>query len=157
MNKSELVVENEIRKLISEKVIPLCYDNSVAIEMMEKKTVSDIVIFRNTPVPRMFLIEVKSYKSTNGRIGFGGKGEGIQPEILIKRPKYLEEHMRWVFCQENDDFYYVLTNDECCEYIAGDRIGLDKQNNFRLSLFKNIKPLSESEFIEYVFEWLRCS
>jgi len=49
------------------------------------KTVSDIVIFRNAPAPRMFLIEVKGYKGSNNRIGFGTKGgKGIQPEILKK-------------------------------------------------------------------------
>ena len=49
MSKSELVFESEIRKLMSDKVIPLCYDNRVDVEMMEKKTVSDILIFPELP------------------------------------------------------------------------------------------------------------
>ena len=80
----------------------------------------------------------------------------MQPEILLKRPNYFEEYMRWVFRHESDDNYYILTNKDCCNYIAGDKIG-KKQNNFKQKLFNDITPLSEDEFVNYVSYWIKSS
>ena len=154
MNKKEIEIELNIRNIISEKVIPLCQKNNICIELLESKVVADIIICRNSETPKLFFLEVKHFNSINNRIGFGDrKGGGFQPEILFKRPKYFEENMRWVFCKENDNSYYIFSNEEICDYIMGNKIGT-KQNNFKLKLFQSVNPFSEKEFIKYIFNWL---
>ena len=151
--ENEIIVENRIRELIKNKII----GNKDYFTILDSKNVADIIICRNIIIPKIFFLEIKHYSDKKGRIGFGdANGGGFQPEILRKRPKYLEDNLLWIFQKENNKKYYVLNNKECMEYISGGIIGEigGKQNNFQSKLFENIKALNENEFIEKLEEWL---
>jgi hypothetical protein len=149
----EIDFENHIREIINNKII--C--SKADFTLLDSKNVADIIICRNINIPKIFFIEVKHYSDKKGRIGFGdNSGYGFQPEILRKRPKYLEDSLIWVFQKENDDNYYVLNNSECLKYVSGDSIGEvgGKQNNFQASLFNSVKPMNENDFIKWIEDWL---
>jgi hypothetical protein len=149
-NKNESLVENRIREIIKNKII----GNNNYFTLLESKNVADIIICRNIIIPKIYFIEVKHYSSKKGRIGFGdANGKGFQPEILIQRPKYLEDNLIWVFQKENEKKYYILDNNECMKYISGGSIGV-KQNNFQPKLFDNNRALNENEFIAKIEDWL---
>ena len=149
---NELAFENHIREIIQNKII----GSKNYFTLLDSKNVADIIICRNIIIPRIFFIEVKHYSSKKGRIGFGdANGTGFQPEILRKRPKYLEDNLIWVFKNENQNKYYILNNDDCMKYISGGIIGKigDKQNNFQSKLFDHIKPFNEDEFLNWLENW----
>ena len=149
-DKKEIQIENHIRKIINENIVKK-YPHLV---MLENKDVFDILICDNGDSPKIFFIEVKHYSSKNSRIGFGDSdGNGYQPEVLNKRPKYFEEYLIWVFQRENDEGYYVLKNADCLKYISGSSIAI-KQNNFQTRIFNNIEPLSENAFLQYIENWI---
>ena len=121
---------------------------------MESKDVFDITVCDNS-LSKLFFIEVKYFTGKKGRIGFGDrKGRGYQPEILKNDEyKFFEDHLLWVFQKENDTYYYILKNADCRKHIAGDAIG-EKQNNFKLDLFKEEYKKTEEAFAQYLKEWL---
>ena len=149
----EIDFENHIRKIIKDKII--CKKNDYTL--LDSKDVTDLIICRNTNTPKIFFIEVKYYSPTKriGGVGFGdGEGKGFQPEILTKRPKYFENNLIWVFGQNDDDNYYILSNNDCLKYIMGEKI-CAKQNNFQRKLFDDIKPLNENDFLKWIENWLQ--
>jgi hypothetical protein len=151
LNEKEIDFENHMRKIILEKTI---VSKNNYFTLFESKNVADIIICRNIIVPKIFFIEVKHYSEKKGRIGFGNSdGSGFQPEILKSKTKYLEDNLIWVFKKENDKNYYVLKSKDCLKYIAGKTIGV-KQNNFNISLFEKEKPKNETQFLEYIENWL---
>jgi hypothetical protein len=147
----EIIIEGRIRTIINQNII----GEKESFTLMDSKNVADIIVCRNTNIPKIFFIEVKHYSDTNGRIGFGdSNGTGFQPEILTKRSQYFEDNLVWIFQKENDDdYYYILNNNDCLKYVSGGTIGR-KQNNFQPRLFDEIKPLSEKEFINWLKNWL---
>lgn len=150
MNFTEQELENKIRFLIKEKVIPKCKE----IQLLESKDITDIICCNNSDNPSVFFIELKHYVLSNGRIGFGSKGKvTFQPEILNTRPKYFEKKLRWIFCDENFKDYYILKNEDCEKYIMGNGISYNKQNNFRLDIFKEEKRYDENELCQYLIDW----
>ena len=151
---NEKTIECKIRKLLENEISALCKEAGFEIVILDNSAIADIIICVNGDTQKLFFIEVKYYKPGNNRIGFGQKGGGIQPEILMKLPDYLNSNMRWIFCREEDDAFYVLQNDECCNFVAGNKISLDKQNNFRPDLFENTEPLSELDLIDFLFIWI---
>jgi hypothetical protein len=151
VDKTEIQIENHIRQIIKDKIIA----NNPQFEMLDNKDVFDILICDNGSPSKIFFIEVKHYSAKNNRMGFGdNNGNGYQPEILTKRPKYFEERLLWVFQRENDPNYYVLKNTDCQNYISGGSIGV-KQNNFQTNLFNNIASLTEGAFLQYIENWLK--
>ena len=151
--ENEIVVENHLREIIQNKII----GSKNYFTLLDSKNVADIIICRNIIIPKIFFIEVKHYSSKKGRIGFGdANGTGFQPEILRKRPKYLEDNLIWVFQKESVKKYYILNNENCLKYISGGSVGDvgGKQNNFQSKLFENIKPFNENEFITWLENWL---
>ena len=149
-DKEEIQIENHIRKIINENIIK----KSPHLVMLENKDVFDILICDNGNPSKLFFIEVKHYSKKKNRLGFGdGYGKGYQPEILQKRPAYFENNLIWVFQKENDNNYYILKNEDCLKYISGNSIGI-KQNNFQLSIFDNVVPLSENDFLQYIEKWV---
>ena len=147
---TENTVENHIREIISNKIIGI----KNHFTLLDSKNVADIIICRNIIIPKIFFIEVKHYSKKKGRIGFGdASGAGFQPEILTKRPKYLEENLIWVFQKENDKKYYVAYSNECIKYVSGGLTG-KKNNNFQLKIFDHIKSYNEKDFISFLEDWL---
>lgn len=149
MSFTEQELEDKLRYLIQTKVIPECKQ----IQMLSSKDVTDIICCDNEK-PALFFIEVKHYTIANGRIGFGSRGKiTFQPEILKTKPLYFEKNLRWIFCDENFKDYYILTSEQCRHYVMGDVISYDKQNNFKLDIFKNEKKYSEEELCVYLIKW----
>jgi len=72
---------------------------------------------------------------------------------LNTRPKYFEKKLRWIFCDENFKDYYILKNEDCEKYIMGNGISDNKQNNFRLDIFKEEKRYDENELCQYLIDW----
>ncbi len=149
MDFKEKDLEKRIRNIIKKKIIT----SNQSIQILESKDITDIICCRNDDKPCLFFIELKHYSSKNNRIGFGSKDKiSFQPEILQTKPKYFEKFTRWVFCDENQN-YYILTNEDCRKYIMGDKISYDKQNNFRLNIFSEQKKYNEDELYEYLIDW----
>lgn len=149
MFSSEIEFENRIRKLIVEEI---CAKDS-SMQLLQNKDVVDILVCKNANPPILFFIEAKFHKTSNRRIAFGnGQGGGFQPEILLKRPKYFDNYMRWVFGKENDSTFYILSNDEACQHLCGGQIGT-KFNNFQPALFRKTKSYTEQELLEYLINW----
>jgi len=146
--QQERDIETNLRAIILGEIIAKKKD----FVLFDNKDLTDIVIFRNNESPKVFFLEVKHYSGKNGRIGFGDKnGNGFQPEILAKRPKYLEDNLLWIFSK--DDYFCVLTNADCLKYRSGDGIG-EKQNNFTLKLFEKEKHYNEDELVKFLGKWL---
>jgi hypothetical protein len=142
----EEYIRELIRKYITSK-------NKHIFALTNKKAV-DIVICKNSPTPHLYFIEIKYYVNSHGRLGFGGgKGVGLQPEILSKRPQYFENNLRWILSTKENDKIYFLTNDILLKYIAGGVIG-PKHNNIQSRLFREEKGLSEKAFIRELRKWL---
>ena len=152
LNEREISYENKVREILNNYIIP----HLPEIQVLESKVVADIIICRNGDVPKLFFLEIKHYSYSNNRIGFGSKGKvTFQPEILSKRPEYFDGNMRWVFFRQGDSGYYVLTNDDCCKYVMGQGIDINKQNNFKDRLYQEIAPLTEDDFKTWLLAWLK--
>ncbi|OOG79005.1 hypothetical protein [Flavobacterium sp. A45] len=153
MFKSETEFETHIRKIIVDKISAIDSD----IVILRNKDVVDILICKNSKPSRLFFIEAKFHKASNGRIGFGNsQGGGFQPEILTKRPKYFDENMRWIFGKENDDKFYIGGNEEVSKYFCGGEIGI-KFNNFQNKIYEHLTSYNEEELIEYLKKWFEQS
>ncbi|MBQ1181455.1 MAG: hypothetical protein IIX63_04980, partial [Treponema sp.] len=72
--------------------------------------------------------------------------------ILYTKPKYFEKYTRWIFSEDNLN-YFILTNEKCRKYIMGNEISYDKQNNFKLNIFKEQKKYNEDELCNYLISW----
>jgi len=152
MSELEISYENKVRAILLEQIMP-CFPE---IQILESKVIADIIICRNNENPKLFFLEIKHFSYSKNRIGFGSKGKiTFQPEILSKRPKHFEDNMRWVFFKERDPFYYVLNNEDCCRYIMGKSIDINKQNNFKDKLYRETQPFNEHEFIDWLMCWLK--
>lgn len=124
------------------------------IYALTNKKAVDIVIAHEGKEPKLFFIEVKYHINNHGRLGFGGgAGGGFQPEILIKRPKYFEKHLRWILASEDTETILFLDNDTIVKYVSGGVVG-QKLNNIQKKIFKEQKGLTENELIDRLREWL---
>ena len=147
----EASFEYHIRELIDLHIA----QQSREIVLLENKTIGDIVICREGNSPAIFFIEVKYYKPYE-RIGIGSRGgKGIQPEILKRRPKYLESNLRWLFGQTINGSvkYWLMPSETVCSYLVGGCIG-EKQNNIRDTLLNDIPGISEKEIVVKLKNWL---
>ena len=149
---NERAFEGHLRNIIDSHIrseIPNVY-------ALENKTVGDIVILRDGTSPALFFLEVKYFQLSKGRLGFGtGSGGGIQPEILKRRPTYLEAHLRWVFASDyhGGKGYWLATSDVVCQFIAGREIGR-KQNNIQERLFRQHPSIDRTQLVQELKRWL---
>jgi len=147
---SEREFETYIRNLIH---LHITSTNKDIFALTNKKAV-DIIICKNGVTPHLYFIEAKFYIDSHGRLGVGSKkGNGFQPEILLKRPDYFESNLRWVVGSENTDKIYFLTNETLLNYTSGGVIG-EKFNNIQKRLFKEQSGLTEEQFIEALTNWI---
>lgn len=153
---NETEFENFLRNLIKENIVEI--DDQFIV--FENKNLADIVIFRNGENPAIFFVEVKHNKETMNRLGVGGRnGSGYQPEILKKRPDYLESHLTWVlYSEEHDNEGIVMVNSKTLteNYISGGIVG-DKYNGINKQIFQNETGLDEVQFIEKLTDWLNTT
>jgi len=150
----EIQFENHLRELINQQI---CSSNN-DIVVFENKNLADIVICKNNETSGIYFIEVKHLKPRMGRLGFGGRnGSGFQPEILKKRPKYLESNLIWVLyseVHENNDGIVVLTSKELCDdFLQGGSVA-DKYNGIQQNVFDRKDGITDEKFIEYISKWL---
>jgi hypothetical protein len=122
-------IVSELSKLLGEEWV-----------VLHGKNVSDLVLCRNDlKQPLILFIEAKYHKSAHGRIGFGSaSGKGYQPEILLKRPLYLERYLRWIIADQDSERCLFFTNNDVRNNCAGEIKG-GKQNNFTNGLFDKNK------------------
>ena len=148
--------ESDFEKHLREIVYSRITSENPDVYALESKTIDDIVIMRDDPSPAIFFLEVKYYQRANGRLGIGeGSGAGIQPEILKRRPAYLESHLRWVIGSDahNSDRYWLVTSEKICQFVAGGCIG-KKQNNIQKRLFRECASIDENQLVEQLKRWL---
>lgn len=149
---NESCVEDYVRRMISEHITSI----NKNIFALESKTIADVVICRNSSPAAIFFLEVKYYQPANGRIGVGNScGKGIQPEVLKRRPAYLESNLRWLICNAEMDnlFWLVTTKTLCPSFLSGGTIG-PKQNNIKSRLFEDVPGLCEDELLCEIRYWL---
>lgn len=107
---NEADLERFVRQVLEKHVPKQCPN----VHVLESKKMVDIVLYRDPPEAALFFIEVKFHQKAHGRLGFGGGGgKGFQPEILRKRPLYLEEHLRWVLSRDSRSDRKVLLLVSC--------------------------------------------
>ena len=149
---NELAFEDHLREIIDSRIT----SKNRSVYALRCRTIGDIVVVRDSASPAMFFLEVKYYQSSNGRVGFGtGSGAGIQPEILQRRPAYLESNLRWVFGSDTHkgSGYWLATSDVMCQFVSGGSIG-KKQNNIQEELFRMHPSINENQLVEQLKEWL---
>ena len=149
---SEAHFESHLREILAEDIT----SRTPIIHALKHKTVGDIVLCREGESPSLFFLEVKYYQLQKGRLGFGnGAGEGIQPEILLKAPAFLEYHLRWVLGSDHHPGkgYWMVSSEVLRKYLAGGAIG-KKQNNLQEALFRNEPSYDRAELSEALRGWL---
>lgn len=129
----KFVNEKEFREWIVIEVSKLLDENWV---VLHGKNVSDVVLCKNDQSrPLMLFVEAKYHQTKHRRTGFGnGSGAGYQPEILLKRPLYLEKYMRWIIVDQDSERCLLLANSDVRNNCARE-IKEGKQNNFTRGLF----------------------
>lgn len=150
--KSEAEFEAYIRKLIADKITA---ENS-SIYALENKKAVDILICRDEPEPDLFFIEVKYYKNSHGRLGFGGSsGGGFQPEIVSRKPKYFESNLRWAIASEAypDNGIIFVPSEIIRKYVSGGEIG-QKFNNIQAKIFREVSGFDEQGFVVALRKWV---
>lgn len=147
--QAEKEFEEYIRSIIKTHITK---KNEDIYSLLYSKDV-DIIVCKDKPKPKIFFIEVKYHKKSNGRLAFGHKeGKGFQPQILKAIPKYYLDNLRWVLASKETSGIHFLDYNKLKEYIAGNKIDA-KYNNFQTRLFKE-KGLTEMEFIRDLSKWI---
>jgi len=148
----ERAVEDHIRTLIADRITT----QYRYIYTLKNKKVADIVICHDGENPALFFIEVKYFKVNHNRLGFGaGSGSGYQPEILTRRPAYLETNLRWILSTDREPTpsYLFIPTSTLLKYVAGGEIG-EKQNNIQRKIFEEVRSLNDGELADEMCRWL---
>jgi len=143
---NEAEMEEHICSLIKNEILPSRKD----LVMFENKKVADVIVCKNGKNPKIFFLELKNYKRTHGRLGFGsGIGKGFQPEIVKDNPDYFEKNLRWILSDSrNESPKYLITQTSTIKkYLAGKTIG-PKFNNIRLEIFGKEPMIDEKELVK---------
>ena len=151
--KSETEFENHIRNLISQHITKFCKN----IYSLENKNINDIIVCRDCENPALFFIEAKLHKISHKRINIGSPQGGFQPEVIFKKPLYLERNLRWALAIENQSGFLLLTTDRIRNYLSGGSIRQNMQNNLKPAIFKEETLLTEVDFIISLRNWLCAS
>ena len=143
--RDECHFEQHIRKLLKSEVVPL----AAAAKVLKYKGVADIIICQDAEPPEVFFIELKYAKDMIG------VSEGIQSEILLKAPIYMDDHFLWLIgSQAHEGKYWLLRSDELCPYITTKPIDVCKENNISKRLFCKRPGLDEKELVSCLVEWI---
>lgn len=147
---NETAFENHIRKDILNDII----SENQSYKLFNFKKAVDVLIAKNGANPELYFLEIKYHKKSHGRLGFGhGKGGGFQPELLKDRTDYFEKNLRWILGNEDSENYWFVDNSILRNYLNGDSVG-EKYNGIKLKFFNEVAPISKSELIEKIKEWL---
>lgn len=149
---SERELETYARSIIQTHITA----HTPSIYALDNKKAVDIVICRDGPDPKLFLIEVKFHKRAHGRLGFGSaRGGGFQPEIVRRKPDYFEHHLRWLIASEvyEPEGLLFLPSATIRDYVAGGEVGA-RFNNIQERIFREQAFLDEPAFIDALHKWL---
>jgi hypothetical protein len=89
-------------------------------------------------------------------LGFGGNnGGGFQPEIMTRKPAYLEKNLRWALASETHQPRKVLflPSETLRKYVSGGKVE-QKFNNIQSRLFREQQGLTEDAFVRELRRWL---
>ncbi|MBL4588646.1 MAG: hypothetical protein JKY11_01015 [Alphaproteobacteria bacterium] len=150
--KNEGAFEVYLRSLIQTRIC----DKYPELMLFENKKAVDILICRNGEKPELFFIEVKYYKKSHGRLGFGSaSGVGFQPEIVSKSPDYFESNLRWIIAGEgysNKGALFVPSK-IIRRYLSGGTVD-KKHNNIQKKILEEIEGLDEDSLVQEIESWL---
>lgn len=152
--------EDDLRDWLLKEVQDRINRESLNFKVLESKNVSDIIICKESKLnPFVVFIEVKLYKRSSNRIGVGQggegkKGEGFQPEILIKRPAYFDKYLRWVICNEDGECVFA-DNQLVINHAVGGIITKGKQNNINTKIFNKEKTVDISGIVDEIINYLK--
>jgi hypothetical protein len=142
--------ENHIRL---EFLFPIVEENP-DLKLFNFKKAVDILIAKNGNNPKLFFIEIKYHKKSNGRLGFGqGKGAGFQPEVLKDQTDYFENNMRWILGHEDSEDYWIMDNKTLRQYLNANVVG-EKYNGIRTKLFKEFPSMNKAQLFSELNQWL---
>jgi len=151
--RNEKEFENYIRGLIDKHITTV----DPAVYALKSKKAVDILICRELPKSQLSFIEVKFHQTHHGRLGFGGAaGEGFQPEIVLRKPKFFERRLRWVLASQIHKPGKILFVDSATirAYLAGGVVS-QKFNNIQTKIFAEGRWLTESQLVTELRSWLR--
>ena len=141
--------ENHIRKDILTKIL----SDKEDFKLYDFKKAVDVLIAKNGENPKLYFIEIKYHKKSNGRLGFGhGKGGGFQPEMLKDKMDYFEYNLRWILGNIDSDMYWFVDNNIIRNYISGGEIG-EKYNNIQAKFFREVPAVNKSQLISLLSNW----
>ena len=137
--------ENHIRNVIKSEIAV----RHSGLEVLQYKGVADIIICRRDPAPEaVFFIEVKYAKDMIS------VSEGIQSEILFRRPAYIKDHLLWLIGSEkHEGRYWLLKSSELARYVPNINRNLSIQNNISRDIFRS-RGLTKSELVKRLRGWL---
>ena len=142
---SECEFEAHVRKLlVSEVATP-----HSGLTILEYRGITDIVICREIPSPAVFFIELKYAKDMIG------VAEGIQSEILLKRPRYMDNHLMWLIgSQEYEGEFWFLNSEDLRKYVSN--INIQKENNISRRILRHRGEYrgGEAYLIDRLIKWL---
>lgn len=145
--RNEKEFETHIRELLMSEVATL--DSGLTI--LDNKGVADILICREGFQPRIFFIELKYAKDMIEA------SEGIQSEILLRNPSYMDNHFMWLIgSQEHPGCYWLLDCHDIQKFVSKN-INMRKPNNISRRLLSDAGRryrFDEPELIEELCEWL---
>ncbi|MFD1616560.1 hypothetical protein [Gelatiniphilus marinus] len=142
--------ENHIRQDI---LIPILSDKK-DYKLYNFKKAVDVLIAQNGHIPKLYFLEIKYHKKSNGRLGFGsGKGTGFQPEMLKDRTDYFETNLRWILGNIESEQYWFVDNTVIRNYISGGVIG-EKYNNIQAKFYNEVPAVDKDELMLLISEWL---
>lgn len=142
---SEKDFKNHIRNIIKSEIAV----RHSGLEVLQYKGIADIIICRRDPAPEaVFFIEVKYAK------GIMSVSEGIQSEILFRRPAYIKDHLLWLIGSEkHEGGYWLLNSSELAKYVPNIRNKLSIQNNISRDVFQS-RGFTKSGLINRLRGWL---
>ena len=143
--RDEESFENHIRDIIRSEIAT----RHSGFTVLRYRGVTDIIICRRTPAPEaVFFVEVKYAKDMIS------VSEGIQSEILFRRPAYIKDHLLWLIgSNKHEGQYWLLDSSELAEYVPNIKHNLSIQNNISRDVFRS-RGLTKSELIKRLREWL---
>jgi hypothetical protein len=124
--------------------------------VLRSKNVNDIIVCKSAGGRELALfVEVKYHRTSFGRIGLGdGKGQGFQPEILVRRPAYFERYLRWLIGSEAG-VAVLVPSDTLRRFAVGGEYRERKQNNIQPTIFgAENRPFPLEESPKAVAEWI---
>lgn len=113
------------------------------------------LVFGNQRRVSEWWLEVKYHRASFGRISVGdGKGQGFQPEILVRRPGYFERYLRWLISSEAG-VAVLVPSDTLRRFAVGGEYREGKQNNIQPTIFgAETRPFPLEESPKAVAEWI---